>query len=110
MKSSNDGYIAYYFCADVSNLLVVLLCDETEIRNVCTQTKEYGISRAFFSLARWSKWLTAQFLVQLYLAQPRVMRSIKDFRSLTTSGAITQSSVCQVRNHDIMKLIISNIK
>ena len=82
-----------------------LLCDETEIRNVCTQTKEYGILRAFFSLARWSKWLTAQFIVQLYLAQPRVMRSIKDFRSLTTSGAITQSSVCQVRNHDFLAWI-----
>lgn len=50
----------------------------------------------YVAFARWSKWLTAQFLVQLYLAQPRVMRSIKDFRSLTTSGAISQSSRCQV--------------
>lgn len=50
----------------------------------------------YYSLARWSKWLTAQFLVQLYLAQPKVMRSIEDFRSLTTSGAISQSTRCQV--------------
>lgn len=45
---------------------------------------------------RWSKWLTAQFLVHLYLAQPRVLRTIKDFRSLTTSGVISQSSHCQL--------------
>lgn len=50
----------------------------------------------YFPCCRWSKWLTAQFLVQLYLAQPRVMRSIKDFRSLATSGAISQSTRCQV--------------
>lgn len=99
MTSPNDGYVAYYLRADVSDVCVVFLCHEMEIRNVCTQTRKYGILKAFFSLARWSKWLTAQFLVQLYLAQPRVMRSIKDFRSLTTSGTITQSSVCQVRNH-----------
>ena len=49
---------------------------------------------AYFT--RWSKWLTAQFLVHLYLAQPRVLRTIKDFRSLTTSGVISQSSHCQV--------------
>jgi len=50
----------------------------------------------YFPCCRWSKWLTAQFLVQLYLSQPRVMRSIKDFRSLATSGAISQSTRCQV--------------
>ena len=48
-------------------------------------------------LPRWSKWLTAQFFVHLYLAQPRVMRSIKDFRFLSSSsGVISQSSRCKV--------------
>lgn len=57
----------------------------------CNVTSTYLL---FF--VRWSKWLTALFLVHLYLAQPRVLRSIKDFRSLTTSGVISQSSRCQV--------------
>jgi len=41
--------------------------------------------------------LTAQFFVHLYLAQPRVMRSIKDFRFLpSSSSVISQSSRCQL--------------
>ena len=48
MTSPNDGYVAYYLHADVSNVFVVFLCDEIEIRIVCTQTKEYGILRASF--------------------------------------------------------------
>nr|XP_058960995.1 integrator complex subunit 1-like isoform X3 [Pocillopora verrucosa] len=46
--------------------------------------------------SRWSKWFTGQFLVQLYLAQPRVMRHVKNFRSLTTSGVVSQSRYCQL--------------
>lgn len=48
MTSPNDGYVAYYLRADVSDVCVVFLCHEMEIRNVCTQTRKYGILRAFF--------------------------------------------------------------
>lgn len=48
VTSPNDGYVAYYLRADVSDVCVVFLCDEMEVRNVCTQTRKYGISRAFF--------------------------------------------------------------
>ena len=38
-----------YGVSGVVNVFVfVCVCDEMEISNVCTQTREYGILRAFF--------------------------------------------------------------
>jgi len=73
-----------------TRLQLILLCCHGD------KVKFQSVVSCALKSTRWSKWLTALFLVHLYLAQPRVMRSIKDFRSLTSSGVISQSSHCQL--------------
>ncbi|XP_048575697.1 integrator complex subunit 1 [Nematostella vectensis] len=69
---------------------LLLLCCHGDDRQLQT-TVDFLINTT-----RWPRWLTGQFLVHLYLAQPRIVTWVKDLSSLLSTDAYSKANFCQL--------------